>query len=91
MTTIEQREIKGLTIKQAWIFVIGMMTIVVSVVGTYYKTMAKLEAMQRDNGISVVQIDTNTKKIDKLDDDLRTLQMRITVLETKITEHENHK
>lgn len=89
MTPIEQREIKGLTVKQAWIVVIGMITIVASVVGTYYKTMAKLEAMQKDSGIAAVQMDTNRKKIDKLDDDLRTLQMRITILETKIAEYEH--
>ena len=89
MIKLEDKEIKGITIKWAWLFILGIVTVVSSIVGTYFKTISKLEAMQRDNGITIVQMDTNKKKIDKLDDDLRTLQMRITVLETKIAEYEH--
>lgn len=89
MTPLEQREIRGISVKQAWVFIAGVITIVASVVGTYYKTMSKLEAMQMTNSLNIVQVDINKTKIEKLDDDIRTLQMRITVLETKISRYES--
>lgn len=84
MTNLEQKEIRGINIKQAFTYVISVIGIVVTIVMTYQKLMSKLEKIDDKDQLRVVQIQTNKLEIEKLSADLRNLELRITILETKI-------
>lgn len=84
MTNLEQKEIRGINIKQAFTYVISVIGIVVTIVMTYQRIMSKLEKIDDKDQLRVVQIQTNKLEIEKLSADLRNLELRITILETKI-------
>ncbi len=84
MINLEQKEIRGINIKQAFTYVISVIGIVVTIVMTYQKLMSKLEKIDDKDQLRVVQIQTNKLEIEKLSADLRNLELRITILETKI-------
>lgn len=84
MTTLEQKELRGITWKQAFTYLISVIGIVSTVVITYQRIMSKLEKIDDKDQLRVVQIQTNKLEIEKLSADLRNLELRITILETKI-------
>lgn len=84
MTNLEQKEIRGINIKQAFTYVISVIGIVVTIVMTYQRLMNKLEKIDDKDQLRIVQIQTNKLEIEKLSADLRNLELRITILETKI-------
>lgn len=84
MTTLEQKELRGITLKQAFTYLISVIGIVSTVVITYQRIMSKLEKIDDKDQLRVVQIQTNKLEIEKLSADLRNLELRITILETKI-------
>ena len=89
MKNIETVEIRGLTVKTAWLIFIGILTIEGSILAPYFGIANGVKEIVKDQANIVIQVDTNKKKIEKQDDEIRTLQMRITVLETKISRYEN--
>lgn len=86
MTTLEQKELRGITWKQAFTYLISVIGIVATIVITYQRIMSKLEKIDDKDQLRVVQIQTNKLQIEKLSADMRNLELRITILETKIND-----
>lgn len=86
MTTLEQKELRGITWKQAFTYLISVIGIVATVVITYQRIMSKLDKIDDKDQLRVVQIQTNKLQIEKLSADMRNLELRITILETKIND-----
>ena len=84
MTPIEQREIRGLTVKQGIIYLFGIISIVAAVALGYANIMTFLKNNKDSNDILKLNIETIRIEQKGLRDNQNTTELRLKVLEVQV-------
>lgn len=84
MTTIEQMEIKGLTVKQGFVYVVGIISIVAAIVLGYSNIINYLE--KNKDGNEVLKMQFETLRIDQkaIKENQNTNEIRLRILEVQV-------
>lgn len=84
MKNLEEKELRGITIKQAITYLISVIGIVTTIVVSNQTTAAKLDKITDKVSLYMVEAETAKTERRKLETEIRALELRITILETKI-------
>jgi uncharacterized membrane protein (DUF106 family) len=90
-TPIEQKEIRGITAKHIMWLIGVLCSILISVIGTYYSTVNKINSIQKDVSTTQDNIrefkgskDLQDAQIKALNLNMQVLEIRIVKLETQL-------
>lgn len=72
MKTLEDKEIRGITVKQAWIYVSGIVAVVFSLAGMWFGLSHKIEV-----------ISANKQELLEMKRELRAVQDDVLILKTR--------
>jgi hypothetical protein len=78
MTTIEHKELRGITLKNIVVTIISTASIVISVMTTYFNLKGDISSIKNDQAI---QVRVNDLRIKALETQLNVLQQQVTELQ----------
>lgn len=82
--SIEHKEIRGVTAKHIVWLIVGLCSILVSIMGTYYSTANKIDRTQEDIQNLKGSKDLQDAQIKALNLNMQVLEIRIVKLETQL-------
>lgn len=88
--SIEQKEIRGVTARHVAWLIIGLFTILTTVLGTYYSTANKIDRTQDDIQTLKGSKDLQDTQIKALNLNMQVLEIRIVKLETQMGVEQNN-